>query len=302
MKPTLLFLLLISGFQSFSQSTDTTTILYDYSWKVIENGYPAFFGRVWKEGNKWHKRDHYYPSGVMQMDGVYADKKLTVKDGLFTWYHDNGMMSDSCLYIGWQHEGTQITWDRDGNQTSIQHWSKNLPVDTAIWFNKEGGVTAVQITDSSGNGFYQQYLADGKTVQQKGALYNAKRTGKWFFRDNKGILGVEANYVLDSVISIKCFNEKGEPETSKNDCIVEKPAAFPGGPDGWRRYLERNLYYPDDAQKAGTQGIVRIQFTIDKDGSVSDVKILEAPSESLGRQGERLISKGPKWQPAIQYN
>jgi TonB family protein len=296
-------LLFFVSFAAVSQSkNDTTTILYNASWQVIQSGTPAFVGLVWKEGNKWHKQDYYYPESKLQMDGMFADKDLKVKDGVFTWYHKNGMMKDSCLYVNWQHEGSQMTWDDEGNQTSLRHWHKDLPVDTAIWWNSKGAVTAVQLTDSSGDGVYQQYLEDGKTARVKGLLLAGKRTGKWIFKDTQGILGLEATYLADSVISSLCYDEKGEPETGKKECVVEKPASFKGGTDGWRRYLERSLQYPVSAQENRIQGVVKIQFNIEKDGTVTDVKALDSPDESLAKEGVRILEHSPKWVPAVQYN
>lgn len=81
---------------------------------------------------------------------------------------------------------------------------------------------------------------------------------------------------------------------------VENPATFPGGLDGWRRFLERNLQYPESAQEAGTQGVVRVQLVVDKEGNVSEVKALNDPGDGLGAEAERVIKKGPKWNPAEQ--
>lgn len=303
MKPAFLIISLLFSFHTFSQSKkDTTTTYYDWNWKKIETGIPAYMGIVWKEADKWHSQDYYYPELKLQMDGMYADKDLKIKDGLFTWFYRNGMMEDSCFYKQNRQEGEQATWDTSGNQTSIRKWAHDLPVDTAIWWNKDGGVTAVQITDSSGNGFYQSYLDDGKTIRTKGRLMTGKRSGKWTFKDSKGIPGVDAVYLADSVISTVCYNEQGEVETGKTDCRIEKPAAFNGGPDGWRRYLERRLVYPEQAFKNNIQGVIRVQFIIEKDGSVSDVKVLGSPNELLAAEAMRLIKQSPKWEPAVQYN
>ncbi len=81
---------------------------------------------------------------------------------------------------------------------------------------------------------------------------------------------------------------------------VENPAEFPGGPDGWRRYLERTLQYPETAQENGIQGAVRVQFIVDKEGNISEVQALNDPGEGLANEAVRIIKKGPKWIPAEQ--
>jgi TonB family protein len=81
---------------------------------------------------------------------------------------------------------------------------------------------------------------------------------------------------------------------------VDNPASFPGGLDGWRRYLERNLQYPKAAQEKGTQGTVNVQMTVSEDGNISDLKALNDPGNGLAEEAERVIKKGPKWVPATQ--
>lgn len=81
---------------------------------------------------------------------------------------------------------------------------------------------------------------------------------------------------------------------------VEVPAEFPGGLDGWRRYLERNLQYPDAAQENNTSGVVKVQMVVDKDGGISEVQALNDPGDGLADEAVRIIKKGPRWKPAEQ--
>lgn len=82
--------------------------------------------------------------------------------------------------------------------------------------------------------------------------------------------------------------------------IVEIQARFPGGLDGWKRFLERNLQFPEAAQENGIQGVVKVQLVVDKDGNVSQVKALNNLGYGLAEEAERVIKKGPKWIPAEQ--
>jgi periplasmic protein TonB len=81
---------------------------------------------------------------------------------------------------------------------------------------------------------------------------------------------------------------------------VENPAEFPGGPEAWKRYLERSLQYPEDAASNGTQGVVRVSFVVDKEGNISEVTALNNPGDGLGEEAVRIIKKGPKWKAAEQ--
>jgi len=83
---------------------------------------------------------------------------------------------------------------------------------------------------------------------------------------------------------------------------VEIEASFPGGDGKWRRYLEQNCngqVATDGGAPEGTYTTI-VQFIVDKEGNISDVKALT--NHGYGMEGEaiRVIKKGPKWTPAVQ--
>jgi periplasmic protein TonB len=81
---------------------------------------------------------------------------------------------------------------------------------------------------------------------------------------------------------------------------VEDPATFPGGMDGWRRHLERNLHYPEAAIDNETQGVVKVQMVVDKFGKITEVVALNDPGNGLAEEAVRVIKQGPNWVPAEQ--
>jgi periplasmic protein TonB len=83
--------------------------------------------------------------------------------------------------------------------------------------------------------------------------------------------------------------------------IVEIDASFPGGMPAWARFLNKNLRYPDEAMNIGINGTVVVQFVVDLEGNVSDVKAISGPDTGgLREEAERVIKKSGKWVPAIQ--
>ncbi len=91
-----------------------------------------------------------------------------------------------------------------------------------------------------------------------------------------------------------------QADTSQVFTVVEKAAAFPGGLDGWRRYLESNLHYPKKAYKKNIQGLVRVEMIVDKQGNIYGVKAQNDPGDGLAAEAERVVKDGPKWIPAEQ--
>jgi protein TonB len=80
---------------------------------------------------------------------------------------------------------------------------------------------------------------------------------------------------------------------------VQIESSYPGGRPAWERFLKRNLHYPQQAQDNEIQGIVIVQFVVDKEGNVSNVIALSGPEE-LKAEAIRVIKKSGKWTPAIQ--
>ncbi len=82
--------------------------------------------------------------------------------------------------------------------------------------------------------------------------------------------------------------------------VVEEMPEFPGGMQECLKFLARNVKYPVDAQKAGIQGRVIVQFTVKSDGSISDTKVVRSISPSLDEEAVRVINMMPKWKPGYQ--
>ena len=92
--------------------------------------------------------------------------------------------------------------------------------------------------------------------------------------------------------------------------LVEQDPQFPGGNDALYQYLGQNAHYPDKAKADGIQGTVYLTFIIEKDGSISNIRVLRSPSDLLSQEAIRLVKAMPKWKPGkqrgkqvrVQYN
>ncbi len=98
-------------------------------------------------------------------------------------------------------------------------------------------------------------------------------------------------------------NQSGGNKTSPSDEIVAVPdeeAYFPGGTAEFMRWISDNLQYPKEAQDAGVQGKVYLEFVVEKDGSASNVKIVNSNPETklLESEAIRLVQGMPPWKSA----
>ena len=84
--------------------------------------------------------------------------------------------------------------------------------------------------------------------------------------------------------------------------MVEENAQFPGGDAECFKWLSEHIKYPSICQEQGVQGRVIVNFVVNKDGSIVDVKTVRSPDPNLTKEAERVVKMMPKWKPARQGN
>ena len=90
-----------------------------------------------------------------------------------------------------------------------------------------------------------------------------------------------------------------EEETKVFD-VVEQMPSFPGGPSALMQYLSSNIKYPVVAEENGVQGRVVCTFVVEKDGSITDVRVIKSVDPSLDKEAMRVVKSMPKWIPGKQ--
>ena len=92
---------------------------------------------------------------------------------------------------------------------------------------------------------------------------------------------------------------KPEVATKVFDVVEEMPS-FPGGQGALMQHLASNIKYPVVAQENGVQGRVIVSFVVERDGSISDVKVARSVDPSLDREAQRVVKSMPRWSPGKQ--
>ena len=107
-------------------------------------------------------------------------------------------------------------------------------------------------------------------------------------------LGVE---IMDYV---EVEEEVVEEEAIPFQLVEEKPSFQGGDANQFSKWVNSRLVYPEIAKENGVQGRVTLQFTVEKDGSVTKVKVLRGVDPSLDKEAVRVVSMSPKWKPGKQ--
>ncbi|MBP5715436.1 MAG: TonB family protein [Prevotella sp.] len=98
------------------------------------------------------------------------------------------------------------------------------------------------------------------------------------------------------------IKESEPPKTEDTNVYdqVEQMPQFPGGQAALIQYLARNIKYPVAAEENGIQGKVVVTFIVERDGTISNVKIAKSVDPSLDREALRVVKSMPRWQPGKQ--
>jgi TonB family protein len=92
------------------------------------------------------------------------------------------------------------------------------------------------------------------------------------------------------------------PQTDKGKVFtaVEKEPSFPGGVKKFAAYLGHNIKYPALMKQKKVEGKVFLSFVVEKDGSLSNIKVVRDIGYGAGDEAKRVLSLSPKWEPGIE--
>lgn len=108
-------------------------------------------------------------------------------------------------------------------------------------------------------------------------------------------LGVE---IMDYVSDV--YEEVIEEEAIPFMMVEEKPSFMGGDANKFSKWVGENMVYPEIARENGIQGRVTLQFTIEADGSLTNIKVIRGVDPSLDKEAVRVVSTSPKWTPGKQ--
>jgi TonB family protein len=200
-----------------------------------------------------------------------------------------------------------------GEEALAKYLSKNVRYPKAAQEKNISGTVFVQyVVDEEGN------IKDVHTVGKNPGFGLAeegirvvKAMPQWVPGRNKGqTVSVQFNLPIRFVLDTGKQTPKPDGQTVNfpppNDnnevfTFVEHPPKFPGGENALGLYLNKNIRYPEEAQKAKVGGTTFVQFVVDADGNIRDVKTIGA-KKGYGLEDEaiRVVKAMPKWEPGVQ--
>lgn len=207
----------------------------------------------------------------------YTDSSLAVNHGLFTSFFYNGKKESEGNYEKNTENGLWRKWDTSGHMIKSTIYDHGIKTDSAVFYYQP-------------NGKLSEYKStEIKNDKQQIISYNdtGKIISEALFIGQKGIVKTYTG----TEIKIDTVYSKEEIE-----------ASFPGGEEGWNRYIRLTIMHNiDELTNDNRSGTCIVRFLIDKDGRVDNVKALTMEGSVLAKITVKAISKGPRWNPAMQY-
>jgi TonB family protein len=297
MRSLFIFLFLAVATACLAQKQDVYFVKDDGSFVAHRDS--ANFIRIIKEpasGSANYGLMEYYPDGKLKLVGESSSPEYPKLEGTCISYYHNGNRKAVNIYKNGTLTGLQYEFFPNGKPYIVKTHtpgSPKLPIPNITITSNYDSLGKALVVD--GNGHFIRYNKDFKYVAEEGNLKNGKKDGEWKF--NQDSLTAVELYNEDKFIS-GTSNFKGE---IKNYTVAEAPPSFKGGVDGFLRYLGDNIYYPVEDRRSGIQGVVVAQFVVERDGKLSNIKILRAPSPGMQSEALRVIKRSQSWIPGTQF-
>ena len=112
-------------------------------------------------------------------------------------------------------------------------------------------------------------------------------------------MGDNANQAQEAFVPVAIEEDQVEEEEDIVIFVEEQPQ-FPGGEEALYTYLRDNIKYPQLARDNNITGKVFVQFVVEKDGSISNAKVMRDIGGGCGNEALRVVKSMPKWKPGKQ--
>lgn len=274
---------------------------FDVSFKPTKNA-SRYYVITEKKDNKWYREAYFIPENTTAMTGWYKDEECKIEDGEFLWYHVNRNLKIKESYSDGKRNGTYISFHENGNMNDSLTYENGYRKGVGLgWYDNAYQSDSTNF-DGKGNGVQIIWYPDGGNVSTAGRWSDdTLKVGKWNYYHMNGKLKATENYIDGKKVSCTCFTEN-EVKLDSLLCI-DKEAGFKGGEAKWRKFLERNLRPDIPARRGAPDGLytVMVQFIIDQQGNVIDIKPLTKFGYGMEDEVVRLLQESPNWEPARQY-
>jgi len=216
--------------------------------------------------------------------------------------------------INLQYHGRYIAYFPTGKKMKSGEFEYGVPVGHQVsyypggkFYNSlnyfpDGKVLYNELRDSTGKvlaengtGDWIEFDTAFKDNLASGKVDSGYRVGIWNIKLNDSVSKHE-EYVKGELKSTQYFYKSRDTAFTKADVVPE----FPGGMEAFLKFLVKVMRYPAAARERGVQGRVLVSFVVERDGSLTDIKVARGIGSGCDEEAVRVMKLSPKWIPGSQ--
>lgn len=240
--------------------------------------------------------NEFYPNGKRKLITNSRTNNLGLKfQGLALGYFPNGHK----MFVRTYEAGNLTGDETDYYPNGKLYCTKTFADDHKILLNDCRDSTG-NVLAESGNGKWIKFLEQNFTgAFLGGQIINGKEEGIWRGVKNDSTT-LEYEYKRGDQISVTSFDKSGNEIAPKIYTKPDQMPEFPGGEEAMCQFILKNTRYLAVAREENLQGLVMVSFTVEPDGSLTDVHNTADIGGGAGMEVVRVINSSPKWHPAYQ--
>ncbi len=287
----LLFLFLLVPNVLLAQNAEDRKVYLDSLFKETANSEGPYYRVVEDENTnkEEYKFKIFYKSGKVYMEGNTRSNKSLLQNGFITTYFENGNKKEEYYSDKGSIAGSQTAWYENGVKKYIKDYfkEKNELIST-VRINQFWDRNNVhKVID--GNGYFED---EENQCYEKGMLQNGTKIGKWEGTDKKFKITFKEDYENGKLIKGVCTDSLSVEHFYT---AVKENAKPRKGYEHFYKYIGKKFKFTKKTD--GQSGKIILSFIVEKDGSISEIKVLRSAGEGLDKEAIRLIEAYPDWEP-----
>jgi TonB family protein len=300
MKPLITLLFLLIAPACFAQRQNI--YFYKNGGIPVHDRDSADYIRVINEpdsGSTLYNVFEFYINGKPRLTAKSSTIEPQKFEGTCVQYFKNGKRQTVSKFQNGRIIGEEYFYYPNGQPYFIRKYPDSVNAD----YKSESLIIAEYDTTgkaflSDGNGYYKRYDAGFSHIIEQGNVKDGKRDGVWKGTDQGLHVSYTETYNNGKII-------EGTSVGLNNDTvrytIRQREPQFKGGEKAFNNFLATHVKYPEGDRKNLVQGKVVVEFVVDRNGKVTEAKIIKNVSPDIDAEALRVVNSSPKWVPGFEY-
>jgi antitoxin component YwqK of YwqJK toxin-antitoxin module len=274
MRPLLALTAILLSLSGFAQKKDTLVRYFNASLEPVRKKEAVFVGVAVKDIFGWNAIV-YNDSLKVIMRGKYTNEDCKIKDGWFIYY------------------------DHKGERNLAGKYTQNMKNDLWLTWYPSGQIRdSVFFLNDLAHGPSRKYFESG-LIESTGYFRNGIIDSVWEWYHENGRRAALEKYTKGTLASFECFDTTGT--SIGMNCAINRPPAIKGKYGGVEKYVSDSIRY-SEKMKLTEISFVTVQFTVNKEGRMSEPRVINPANKSLSDEIIRVLKSIPGWYPAVSHN